>query len=287
MMLHQTDWLSFWAARELFADAIWAAGAAGASLGLVGVYVVLRRLVFLSAALSQAAGLGVVCGFYLQHALALEMVLAGDTLAQLGALCMTLVVTWAVHRAQQQSAAHQDNLLGGIFLVGAAGSLVVATRIVQDLHDVQSLLLGSAVAVLPAQAHGVVVLSAAVILLHLWWRRGLVEALFDADGAQVRRMPTAWLHGFFVVSLALLISVCTRVLGALPVFAFSVLPAMGAVAWAPSMRVALWAAMGMGALSGIAGYVMAYLYAVPVGASQTLVAAVCALVGLGLGRLRR
>jgi zinc transport system permease protein len=286
-MPHQTDWASFWAARELFADAMCTACAAGAALGLLGVYVVLRRLVFLSAALAQAAGLGVVLGYYLQHLFALEAILSGDFVAQLGALVATVMVSVGVHRAQAQTAAHQDSVLGSIFLIGAAGSLVVATRIVQDLHDVQSLLLGSAVAVLPEQAHTVMLLCGALVVLHLWWQRGMSEALFDADAARVRRMPVAFLHAVFVLSLALLISVCTRVLGALPVFAFSVLPALGALGCASHMRQALWIALALGATSGVAGYAIAYLYALPVGAAQTLVAALLAMLGQAAGRLWR
>src|SRR5206468_12324584 len=49
----------FFAAWDLFRDPVFAAMIAGATLGYLGVYIVLRRMVFVSAALSQAAGLGV------------------------------------------------------------------------------------------------------------------------------------------------------------------------------------------------------------------------------------
>ena len=45
---------------EFFVRALIVATVSGALCGLIGVYVVLRRLVFLTAAVSQAAGLGVV-----------------------------------------------------------------------------------------------------------------------------------------------------------------------------------------------------------------------------------
>ena len=44
---------------DVFRDPVLASFVAGATLGLLGVYIVLRRMVFVSAALSQAAGLGV------------------------------------------------------------------------------------------------------------------------------------------------------------------------------------------------------------------------------------
>jgi zinc transport system permease protein len=67
--------------------------------------------------------------------------------------------------------------------------------------------------------------------------------------------------------------VATRVLGALPVFAFSVLPAMAAILVANNVRAAMVLAALLGALAGGAGYVLAFLYTWPVGASQAAFAA--------------
>ena len=46
---------AFWEAWPLLGDSVLAGTIAGAALGLLGVYVVLRRLVFLSAAISATA----------------------------------------------------------------------------------------------------------------------------------------------------------------------------------------------------------------------------------------
>ena len=91
-----------------------------------------------------------------------------------------------------------------------------------------------------------------------------------------------------VASIAIAVSVATRVLGALPIFAFSVLPAMGAIMVAPNIRTAMLLAALLGAASGALGYVVAFLKTWPVGASQALVAAALAalmgVVRLALGR---
>src|SRR5262249_37480597 len=79
--------------------------------------------------------------------------------------------------------------------------------------------------------------------------------------------------------------------GALPVFAFSVLPAMAGVLVAPNVRVAMIVAAVLGATAGAAGYIVAFLYGWPVGGSQAAVAAaIAALAGcvrLGPGAPRR
>ena len=49
-------------------------------------------------------------------------------------------------------------------------------------------------------------------------------------GARVQGMPVRALNVFLFLSVGLSVALCTRALGALPVFAFSVLPAMTALA---------------------------------------------------------
>jgi zinc transport system permease protein len=73
--------------------------------------------------------------------------------------------------------------------------------------------------------------------------------------------------------LALAISLTTRVIGALPTFAFSVLPALVAIRIARNVPQALLLATTVGAIAGFSGYVVAFVYELPVGAAQTLVAA--------------
>ena len=57
-------WSDFVAAFELFRDPILCGVAAGGVLGLLSVFIVLRRMVFVTATLTQASGLGVALGFF-------------------------------------------------------------------------------------------------------------------------------------------------------------------------------------------------------------------------------
>ncbi len=117
-----------------------------------------------------------------------------------------------------------------------------------------------------------------LFLFHIWWRRGFSAVSFDPAGAQVRGLPVRLLNLGLFLSLALAVAVSTRVLGALPTFGFSVLPALAAVRVSRNVDRALWLATLGGALSGFVGYLWAYLQHLPVGAAQTLVG--IGLVGL-------
>lgn len=262
----------FWESWELFREPTLAGVLAGLLLGYLGVYIVLRRMVFLSAALTQGAGLGVTLAFYLQLQLGVSAAVASPSLLAL----LTTLGTGAVLLGDAgASRAQRESRLGLLYLLGSAGALAVGTRIVQEVHDINSILFGSAVAVLPEDFNLIAGMTLGLMGLHVWLRRGFIQASFDRDGARVRGLPVRGLELGLMLTLALAISVCTRVLGALPVFAFSVLPAMAAVKVSRNVNSALGAAACVGAVSGGVGYLVAFLYQLPVGASQTLVGVAC------------
>lgn len=275
----------FFEAWELFGDAVLAGTIAGMMLGFLGVYVVLRRMVFLTAAMSQTAGFGVVLSFWG------SLVLAGAAhdhdehliSPTLGAVVATFVAVGVLLTDRGQNAGRRDALLGALFLGASSGTVLLGTRIVQELHEVETLLFGTAVAVLPEQLHLLIGVASVLTVLHLVFYRGFVAVTVDRDGAAVRRMPAFLLDVVLLAGLAVAVSATTRVLGALPAFAFSVLPAMAAVRLAPNIPRALWIAGFLGGFCGFGGYLGATLWDLPVGAAQTALGVIVAVMGAGIG----
>jgi zinc transport system permease protein len=264
--------VSSWA---LFREPTLAGVLAGALLGYLGVFIVLRRMVFVSAALSQSAGLGVTLAFYAQLVLDLP---ESPAWPLLGAVTLTLLAAGAIGVNERRQRLRTESLLGAMYLVGAAGALALGTRVPQEAHDIESLLFGSAVALLPGAFVTLVTTVVVLLALHIWLRRGFTQASFDRDGALVRELPVRLLEALLLGSIAIAIATTTRILGALPVFAFSVLPAMAALRLVSNVPRALFVATAFGALSGLLGYIAAFLFELPVGASQTLCAALLVVV---------
>lgn len=271
-----SSWTLFIESWVLFQDSVLAGMIAGATLGLVGTYIVLRRMVFFSAALSQVAGLGVTLSF-----------LAGFHSPTLGAIALTLVVAAGLMLDSSADAGKRDSYLGLAFLIGSAGTLIIGTRIVAELQDIQTLLFGTAVAVVPEDFNVLAVTCALVFLIHLWWHRGFQQIAVDRVDAQIRGLPVRTIELVLLSTIAVAISVVTGVLGALPAFAFSVLPALAALRVARNVKVALVLGTIIGAACGFWGYYMAFVWDLPVGASQTLVAAGFFVVLAAVGRLLR
>ncbi|TNF34310.1 MAG: metal ABC transporter permease, partial [Deltaproteobacteria bacterium] len=273
----------FYAAWDIFGVPALTGAIIGLVLGLLGVYVVLRRLVFLSAAVSQAASLGVALAFFAAIHLGAEHWYVPSP--SVGALLVTFLATLVVAGRRGRSTAWRDAALGLVFLLGAAGTLALGSRIVQELSDIDSLLFGSAVAVLPEDFEVVAWVFGAVLVVHVLWWRGFAAVSFDLPGALVRRIPTRLLELLLFATLALVISLGTRVIGALPVFALSVLPAVVGARLATHLPMALGASAAVGAVAGFYGYLLAFLHDLPVGAAQTLIMVAFVLLGEAVRRV--
>lgn len=257
----------FFAAWELFSGAVWSSVLVGMTLGLLGVYIVLGRMVFLTAALSQVAGLGVAFSYLL--------VATGGGLftwlsPELGGITFVFICLLLAFRLDEQDRAGRDAMLGMLFVAGSAGTLMIGGMIPQQMTDIQSLLFGSAVAVLPEDLLAIIVVVSVVLLLQFACWRGFVEIIYDPVTAFVQRLPTKRLRGLLLGSLAMMIAMSTHNLGALPTFAFTILPAMFAVKWASNVFRAMVLAALIGSVMGFGGYFLAFRYGYPVGASQTV-----------------
>jgi zinc transport system permease protein len=285
-------WQEFWANIAIFRDAIITGGLAGLLLGFIGVHVVLRRMVFASSAIAQAAALGVALSFWIGALVDPTGHAAGHAAGPnahvtpfifepvLWATVASLLATLVFIANPVRLHLTRESLLGFVFLASGAGAVIVGDKITQEAHDLSAILFGSAVVV---QRIDLVLVSLATVLLlggHLLIWRALVFSGFDPLGARVQGLPTKALDGFLFVSVGLSVALCTRALGALPVFAFSVLPAMAALAITSRIGLVFVLAGLFGTLSGVGGYALSFRAELPVGATQTALAAL--IVGVAI-----
>ncbi|MEB3238411.1 MAG: metal ABC transporter permease [Candidatus Sericytochromatia bacterium] len=253
----------------LFRDPLLTSALLGMALGLLGVHLVARRLVFVSAALTQVATMAVALSF-------LAGVLPGLPGPRWFALLATLVafrllLAWT-------GGGSREGKLAWVQLMSGAVAIAIGTRLARERHDLDALLFGTGVLVAPEDlVWGAVV--AAIVVLPTWWLAPSVLAMSaDPRGARLRGLPAGRLEWLFVGQVALAVAVGTRVLGAMPVLALGVLPALAAGRLVRGPVAALGLAGLLGAVVGVAGYAAAYALDLPVGASQTLLAGLLVLM---------
>lgn len=258
----------------IYRDAIFCGLAAGLALGYLGVFVVLRKMVFITAAVSQAAGMGVALAFFVQIHLGMQLSPVAFAIA------MATLFTFLFSLPADRLPVSREAALGVAYIAAWSLSVMLGDRISQEAHDISSILFGTAVVVRTEDLYSVFAASFVALSFHIGAHRGITFALFDPEGARVQRLPVRALELTSWLCIALVVSVATRALGVLPVFAFAILPATAGLLVFERLRWVLVAAAVLGGLAGAGGYVVAFFLNLPVGACQAATAA--AMLGVAV-----
>ncbi|MBQ8037121.1 MAG: metal ABC transporter permease [Proteobacteria bacterium] len=289
----------FFDSWEFFRDAALGSGIAGALLGALGVYILLGRLVFMSVTTAQVSSAGVALSFWLPaltgtaavahehaghvHCNAAEQAESPVISALLSPAVFSILFTisvMALANVAMRRSRSPEAVLAVLYLSGAAATVLIGTQIVHEIQDVQQLLIGNAVLVAHEDFIGLGVISALMLAMFSFGHRGFEAAAFWPQTASVAGIPVGVLNMVRLIALTVAIAYTTRVMGALPVFAFSCLPALAARAFSPNLRVMFFAALGIGACAGMLGYLAAFVFDLPVGPVQTGVALVFVFISV-------
>lgn len=271
----------FFASYFLWRDPLAVAVLAAALCSFVGVYIVLRRIVFVSAALSQMSGVGVASAFFLASLLGVEphdapWYLHPIWLAFLFAAAGAAL--FSVHLARRRIAA--ETVVGTAYVLAGAAMIIVlnSPRVTQEAHEVNDLLYGNAVAVPPEQLYIMGAITVAVLVLHLALYKNFVFISFDGEMARTLGYRAVWWNLLLFETFALVISASTRAIGALPVFGFMVLPGAAALLVAKRLWQVFALAVTFAVMAALLGYYTSFRWSLPTGASMVATIPVVAAV---------
>jgi len=267
----------FLAAREIWREPLLASIVAGALSGFLGVYVVLRRTVFVSAALTQLSTLGLIAALVFEESLGVEVEHAGVQIAV--SLAFSVAGALALGLSPLGRRLPAESPVGMTYVL--AGALVVlgANRLVHAAHDLNAMVFGNAVAVPLSDLLVLVAVTALCGLLHALFSKELVFVSFDAETAAVLGFDTRLWNGLLFFTLGLSIPIAARTLGALPVFAFLTVPASAALLLARRLRAAFALATAIGIVAAAGGYLLSWFWQLPTGATMVALAGVFVIPG--------
>jgi len=276
--------MSFWDSSFLWLEAVIAASAVGAACAVVGVYMILRRVVFLPAALSQVSGFGVVFAFLLPS---LVVSSKGSSWAspEVVAGVVTLIASLLLGWMPEPRRLSRDAIIGMAYVLASALILIIGDRIPQDSHDINDILFGNAVAVEKNQMIMALVVAGIVLVVHALFMRPFLFASFDPQTASAHGVPVRAIDAVLFLTVGLTIAVATKTIGAMPVFAFAVLPAAAGLSAFHNMRTVFIFAAVVGAASAFLGYWISFVGSVPTGPCMAAVTAVFFVPAVLVGRL--
>ncbi|HEX8133503.1 MAG TPA: metal ABC transporter permease [Actinomycetes bacterium] len=219
----------------------------GALAGVVGVFVVLRRLAFVADALTHTIFPGVV----IAHLLDRSLLLGALAFGVLTALLLTGVTSGSRRVGVDAALAI---LLTSFFSLG----VVLVSRTRTYTADLTVFLFGRVLAVDRADLLATLAL-AAVVAGVLWaLRKELVLRAFDPDGAAAMGYRTAVLDLVLNLLIALVVVAAVKAVGTVLVVALIIVPAAAARLLADRVAATAVLAAALGALGGWLGLAASY-----------------------------
>jgi manganese/iron transport system permease protein len=238
--------------------------------GLLGAWIVLRRLAFFSHAVGGATFPGLV----LADATGIRPIVA--------ALAVALAYAGGVHRAGARAGGRAADAATGLLLVGAlALGVILASDVFQSGARVDRLLFGTLLGLdsgdLVAAAAGAALASLATLLLGPAW----LASGFDREGARTLGAPVAAADALLLVLVAVAVVTALPAVGALLTTALFIVPAATVRLVARSVPALLIGSVALAMVEGLVGiYVALWTNAPPGPAIAVLGAALYALVAL-------
>lgn len=246
--------------------------AATVAIGLVcsylGLFTILRRIVFTGVALAQLAAAGVAAAFFVADAAWLPGWITGPASrhgATAGSVGLALAGALGLQAGQKRVT--PDALVGFVFAAASAVAVLLVWRSPQGLAQLHGLLAGE---VLLSRAGGLTSLwigLAAVTAVHVWFRRELLLASFDPEFARALRLPEQRLQLLLLGSLAVAVAVSLQAGGLLLVLAFLVLPPMTGLLVGDGLPQSTGLALATAAGSSLLGFLGAILLELPLAPS--------------------
>jgi ABC-type Mn2+/Zn2+ transport system permease subunit len=263
------EFLSTW---PLFQNTYLSGWCIAVLLSLVGVPVVARNQIFIGAAVSQSAMLGIALGMLLGAWSGAQWLESESFLSAIGsgfAVLGALITGRA--RAQGES---YEAVTGWVFLLSGSLSILVVAHSPHGMEEIHRLMASTIIGATEVDVEIFLALAAATAVALLLWHRPLRLLVMDREMAAAVGVPVGWCDSALSVWLGLAVGLSIRISGVAYTFGCLVLPALVAKNLCREVASMFWVAPAVAVASSAVSFVLANHYDFP--PAQIAVALLCA-----------
>lgn len=262
----------------LFREALYGALVIALACSVLGVYVVLRRIVFVGAALAQLSSAGIALALWLAGLSVMSGVQAHPVLLSLVATMGGAVFFGT--GASGRGRVPPDATIGVVYAVAAAaGILLVAKASTGEAHDI--FLTGNILGITRGNTLVLLAVTIPVLLLHLAFYKEFLFVSFDRETARTLGYRVERWNLLLYGTLGLVIAFAMQFAGVMLVFNFLVLPAVTGLLVARGMKGVFFWSVTSALLAALIGFSLSVPLDLPTGPAIIAVSGALALLAWG------
>jgi zinc transport system permease protein len=237
--------------------------------GIIGTYIVFRRLSFISGGLTHASFGGIGIGLYT----GISPILS----AALFAVFSGLGIEWLGHQKKMSS----DSAIAIFWTLGMAIGIIFTYLTPGFTSDLSTYLFGNILTITSIDLYLLCILAIVLILFFLFNINTILSIAFDREFAQSKGIPVVWYESILMIFIALTIVFSLRMVGIVLVISLLTIPQNTAYLFSNCFKRIIGYAIGISFISCLVGLYLSYLLNIPSGAaiifSSAIIYIVCKL----------
>jgi len=265
--------------NPLLVSAVIAGLASSVVSGIIGSYVVVKRIVFISGSISHSVLSGIGFCLWLERAKGIEWFspLEGALVA---GILSALIIGW-IHLHYRQ---REDSVIAALWSVGMAVGILFISQTPGFNVELTNFLIGNILWVTPTDLYILFGLDIFILLVVMCMHKRFLAICFDEEQAKLQGLPVNSLYLLLLVLTAVSIVLLIQVVGIILVMTMLTIPAAIANLFTSRLSMVMFIAVLISCCFTFGGTWLAYHVDWPGGATIALIAGIAYIATLGIQR---
>ena len=241
-------------AYNYLSNAVIACILSGITCGIIGTYIVARRMVFLCGGITHASFGGLGIAFYL------------NINPLWGALIFAILSSVGIEAAGSSTKLREDSAIGLMWGIGMAlGALFMSLKPGYTSGDLSSFLFGNIISVTTTDVVALGILTTIMLIGAILWIKPIMYTAFDRDFARSAGVNTRFIGYIMAIVIAVSIVLSIRVMGIVLLVSLMTMPVVIANTISKQYgRITIYASI-IATICALLGIVTSYYFEIPSG----------------------
>lgn len=228
---------------------------ASIACGIIGTYIVTRRLVFISGGITHASFGGIGIGLY-----------AGIS-PILSAAVFSVFSAFGVEWLSTRRDMREDSAIAVFWTFGMAIGIIFSFLAPGFTPDLSAYLFGNILTISEGDLWFIGIVTAMLIVIFTLYIHPIVSIAFDKEFSRSQGIPVTFFEYLLMLYIALTIVSCLRMVGIVLAISLLTIPQMTANLFTFKFKKIIWLSIGIAFLGCLGGLMLSYWLNVPSGAT--------------------
>jgi len=244
---------------EFFTNALFAALLTSIICGIMGTYIVAKRIVFISGGITHTSFGGIGIGYFL----GLNPVF--------GAAVFSILSALGIEYLSKKSEVREDSAIAILWSFGMAVGIIFIFLTPGYAPNLISFLFGSILTVSQFDLILILILTLIISLFFILFYKAILFVTFDEEFSRTRKIPTSIINYVLISLVALTIVLSIKVAGIILIIALLTIPQAAANLFVKDFKKIIYLSILIGLIGSMSGLLLSYSLDIPSGATIVFV----------------